>query len=133
MAARELTAVVVMGGEVYGPGYINPPPEHIAKRITNPACWGEEEPDSGNPSPQQPAEPPATEPNGPAVPTEPDPTGPTPTEPDPAPADIPVPPRSGAGSGIDAWRAFATAKGVSYPANAKREDIIAACENAKVI
>lgn len=35
------------------------------------------------------------------------------------------PPRGGDGSGIDAWRAYATAKGLEVPDDAKREDIIA--------
>jgi hypothetical protein len=35
------------------------------------------------------------------------------------------PPRGGDGSGIDAWRAYAIAKGLEVPEDAKREDIIA--------
>lgn len=130
MAARELTAVVVMGGEVYGPGYINPPPDVIAQAITNPACWGEETSDSDDDSPQggEPETPQDPEPSGPAVPTEP-----TPTEPEPTSPTLPVPPRSGAGSGIGAWRAFADSRKVQYPANASRDDIIQACAQAKVI
>lgn len=133
MGARELTAVVVMGGEVYGPGYINPPPADVAEQITNPGAWGEEKPVTGSDSPQ------GGQTEEPATPSAP-PATPAPTEPalTPAPEPPPAqdnepPPRSGAGSGVEAWRAFATAKGVAYPAGAKREDIIAACENAKVI
>jgi hypothetical protein len=34
--------VVVVDGDVYGPGYITEIPDHVAKRITNPLAWGEE-------------------------------------------------------------------------------------------
>lgn len=35
------------------------------------------------------------------------------------------PPRTGAGSGFEAWHAFATAQGIDVPEDAKRDDIIA--------
>lgn len=45
--------------------------------------------------------------------------------PDEEPAPAPVaPPRSGTGSGRDAWAAYADALGVEYPADAGRDDII---------
>jgi hypothetical protein len=47
--------------------------------------------------------------------------------------DVEAPPRSGRGSGIDAWRAFAEQHGVEVAADASREDIIAACEAAELI
>lgn len=52
---------------------------------------------------------------------------------EPAPDLPPPPPRSGRGSGLDAWQAFANVAKVTYPADAKREHIIAACINAGVI
>jgi hypothetical protein len=39
-----------------------------------------------------------------------------------------APPRSGAGSGADAWRAYAEAIDVEIPADAGRDDIIAAVD-----
>lgn len=45
----------------------------------------------------------------------------------------PPPPRSGKGSGVEAWRSFANLAGVKVPADASRDDIIAACERARVI
>lgn len=44
-----------------------------------------------------------------------------------------APPRSGRGSGVDAWRAFAEQHDVEVAADASREDIIAACEAAGVV
>jgi hypothetical protein len=40
--SRELKAVVLVDGVVYGPGYETDIPDHVAERITNPAAWGEE-------------------------------------------------------------------------------------------
>jgi hypothetical protein len=42
---------------------------------------------------------------------------------DETPADPVPPPRSGAGSGVEAWRAYAAAHEVEVPADAKREQI----------
>ncbi|MFB7594296.1 hypothetical protein [Streptomyces sp. NPDC056160] len=44
-----------------------------------------------------------------------------------------APPRSGRGSGVDAWRAFAEQHEVEVAADASREDIIAACEAAELV
>jgi len=58
------------------------------------------------------------------------------TEPAPNLPDRPLPDpprRHGRGSGVEAWQAFADAAGVTYPADASRADIIAACEHAGVI
>ena len=52
--------------------------------------------------------------------------------------DLQVPPRGGAGSGADAWRAYAaaaaTAKGleIEIPADANRDDIIEALKGADI-
>lgn len=35
------------------------------------------------------------------------------------------PPRSGRGSGVDAWREYADSLGVQYPQDATRDDIVA--------
>ncbi|MFI6819726.1 hypothetical protein ACIBJE_02090 [Micromonospora sp. NPDC050187] len=42
------------------------------------------------------------------------------------------PPKGGAGSGAPAWREYAARNGVEVPADASREDIIAALDEAKV-
>ncbi|MFJ2249440.1 hypothetical protein [Streptomyces sp. NPDC087862] len=52
---------------------------------------------------------------------------------DQAPALSGAPPRSGRGSGVDAWRAFAEQHDVEFAADASREDIIAACEAAELV
>ena len=41
-----------------------------------------------------------------------------------------VPPRNGAGSGADAWAAYAASLGVDPPADAKRDEIVAAIADA---
>lgn len=43
------------------------------------------------------------------------------------------PPRSGRGSGLEAWGSFAQANGVGVDSDMARDDIIAACEAAGVI
>jgi hypothetical protein len=74
------------------------------------------------------------------------PVGPPPTPADePAPVEvagdegtdepdaaIAVPPKNGAGSGVEAWRAYAEAHQVEVPADAKREQIWAALADAGV-
>ena len=42
------------------------------------------------------------------------------------------PPRNGSGSGVDAWADYSRRHGVEVPAEAKREDIIAALDTAGV-
>lgn len=46
-------------------------------------------------------------------------------------AQIPEPPRGGAGSGVEAWREYATNTGVEFDADATRDDIIAAVDLAR--
>lgn len=41
------------------------------------------------------------------------------------------PPRAGAGSGLDAWKAFAAGQGIEVPDDAKREDIFALVDASK--
>lgn len=50
----------------------------------------------------------------------------------PAPAQLEAPPRGGAGSGVEAWAAYAAAAAVPVDADATREDIIAALDAAGV-
>ncbi len=129
---RELKQVVVFGGVVYGPGYVNPVEDDIADRFTNPAVWGEApESDDSEDSPQ--GEEPVVAAPGDGEVTSPD-TPEPPQEPSgPAKPTVPVPPRSGAGSGIAAWRAFADANDVQYGEDDSRDEIIEACEKAKVV
>lgn len=42
------------------------------------------------------------------------------------------PPKGGAGSGAPAWRAYAARKGVTVPADASREDVVAALDEAGI-
>lgn len=46
-------------------------------------------------------------------------------------AQIPEPPRGGAGSGVDAWRDYATQTGVELDDDMNRDDIIAAVDLAR--
>lgn len=73
-----------------------------------------------------------TVPTGPA-------DGPTATAPGTSPTSAPSagdtsgpPPKSGAGSGRDAWAEYATARGVAVPDGAGRDDIVAALDAAGV-
>ena len=134
--ARELKQVVVFGGAVYGPGYINPVEDDIAERFTNPAVWGEaKESEDSDASPQgeESVEAPVVAAPGDGDVTSPDGPEPAPAPSEPAKPTTPVPPRSGAGSGIAAWRKFADDNDVSYSAEDSRDEIIEACEKAKVI
>jgi hypothetical protein len=92
-----------------------------------------QEPDPGNAP--QPAVTPVSEPDPDPVPAADDeedkPGSVKVTE--PAPDLPPPPPRSGRGSGLDAWQAYANVAGVTYPADASRADIIAACVAAGVV
>lgn len=47
--------------------------------------------------------------------------------------DVEAPPRSGRGSGVDAWLAFAEQHGVGTDSDMSRDDVIAACEAAGVV
>ncbi|RPK74461.1 hypothetical protein [Streptomyces sp. ADI95-17] len=52
---------------------------------------------------------------------------------DQAPRLSNAPPRSGRGSGVEAWRQYAEQHNVEVAADASREDIIAACEAAELV
>lgn len=77
-------------------------PAGVAKRITNPNAWS----DGGQTD---------------------EPVTPEPTVADPNQE----PPRSGKGSGLEAWKAHAVARGFEVPDGASRDDIIAAVDAAK--
>lgn len=49
----------------------------------------------------------------------------------PQAAQVPEPPRGGAGSGVDAWREYATKTGVEVDEDMTRDDIIAAVDLAR--
>lgn len=143
---RVLATDVYVAGQRYAAG--TTPPDEIARRITNPAAWGyvvEEEvtkviaqPQPGN------TEPPAPRP-GPTPIEVPESGGAgarlTPQLDDPQvkvvedeeKSRLKAPPRSGKGSGIDAWEAFAAVHGVHTDPGAERAEIIAACEQAGLI
>lgn len=46
-------------------------------------------------------------------------------------AKVPEPPRGGAGSGVDAWRDYATQTGVEFDDDMSRDEIIAAVDLAR--
>jgi hypothetical protein len=67
----------------------------------------------------------------PPAPPATEPAGESPAD-DEAPAELVPPPKSGAGSGVEAWRAYAEANDVEIPADAKREQIWAALADAGI-
>jgi hypothetical protein len=142
---RVLRTDVYVGGRRWFAGAV-PPPE-VAARIKNPKAWTEV-PDRASGTPPTPAPAPETAVRQP-VPEQPN-TGSADLaagdvvadEGDPAEAYVPAapgeptvaaPPRSGRGSGVEAWRAFASFCGVTVPADADRNDIIAACDAAGLL
>lgn len=159
--SRELKAVVLVDGVVYGPGYAQPD-DNVAKRITNPIAWGEDaHSDEGHGVPGDPEQQAAgllphapvqlnqatpSEPagDGGVSPVEP-PAADTPSSAVPAGNGTPdgglvatgeglaEPARSGKGSTEAAWRAFAESKGVQVSEDADRNEIIAACKDAGAI
>lgn len=137
MAGRALSCTVILDGTAWRADTV--PPPAVAARIRNPQCWadaeatepaGPTEPVSAVPE----AEPPAQEPAQ-GVAAESDPAVPevveTPSTAGPPP--VAAPPRSGAGSGLPAWRAFGQARDVDFERDATRDEIIAACEEAGVL
>lgn len=103
---RRLKTFVHVGGEAYGPGSDVPP--EVAEQIGEHAWESDTDPDGDEPG-RVGFEDPRTQQPGEA------------------------PPRSGRGSGVEAWRAFAEQNEVEVAADASREDIIAACEQAGVV
>lgn len=90
---------------VYGPDD-EVPAEHAAL-ITNPKAWAHDEAPTKDVTGEEPKAASATE--------------------------LSEPPRAGAGSGRDAWVAFAASRGVHVEDEDKRDDIIAALADAGVI
>lgn len=108
---RRLTTYVHVDGVEYGPSR-QPPPE-VAVRITNPDVWD-------GPVETEPPVPPApVPPVAPPVPPADEPGA------DGVGGALPEPPRSGRGSGLDAWLAFARQEGVEVPPDSERNDVIA--------
>ncbi len=148
---RALTRLVILDGEVWEAGSV--PPPAVAERIRNPKCWEPVEDDLSPWAPPAPA---------PAVTEQAEPAGqpgddtttadpgdlpsagqPDTTRDDPelhdrlevgTPAPLPAePPRSGRAASKEAWREFATSRGVEVPDGADRTAIITACRKAGVI
>jgi len=121
MGRRLRTRVHLVDGQgksfVFGPG--SSVPEWAAAKITNPKAWADDgaEPDAGR---------------SPASTTTPDTGGQAPDT--GRGGKTPVePPRSGKGSGVEAWREYAGKLGwfESIPAEAGRDDIIAAVDDQR--
>ncbi|MFD0078229.1 hypothetical protein ACFVIY_38010 [Streptomyces sp. NPDC127166] len=111
--SRRLIAYVHVDGQPYGPG--DDVPAEVAERIGAHA-WADDDTDGelvGEPGPET--------------------VGFTDPRTDGSGGDVEAPPRSGRGSGIDAWRKFAEENGVEYDTHASREDIIAAAEQAGLV
>ena len=100
-------------------------PDELAALITNPGAWVGEaaEPDRAPPSPG--AENAVDDADEDQAADDQESGGDEPQDPDSA-DHLPVPPRSGAGSGAAAWAVYARASGLDVPADAGRADIIAA-------
>ncbi len=150
-----LATDVYVGGRCYSAG--SEPPPQIADRITNPSAWRDapagdpgQTPAVTEPVPEQPNPGPGDdtrigevdtepdrEPEPPHAPPEPSPEQdppPAPPAPSPEPEPLPeAPPRSGKGSGIEAWREFARATNTAVEPDADRAQIIAACETAGLL
>ena len=110
----ELTEAVLAGGVFFPAG--TPRRGDAAQSVPDGPWWsGPAEPDE---------EVPASDPEGGADDTDDDKGQGEGEQPD-TPAE---PPRSGKGSGVDEWRAYAAARGVEVPDGAGRDDIIAAID-----
>lgn len=115
--ARKLAVNITMSGEDNMPAHFvagtseSDLPAWAKERITNPDVWDKLD---SEPDPKRRGE------DGAEGQTAGEPVGPTP------------PPKSGAGSSADAWLEYASAQGVDVEQDAKRDDIIAACDAAGV-
>lgn len=104
MSGRRLIAYVHVDGVAYGPGDTVPP--KVAKRIGDHA-WTDADQDGADEVSVN------------------DPAG--------SGGDVEAPPRSGRGSGIDAWRAFAERNGYDTDDEMSRDDVIALLERNGVV
>lgn len=113
-------------------------PAWAVDRISNPAVWsGAEEPNfSAEPERQEAETPQPAPPEEPSTPAVVPDGGTDSAEPERrAPVTAVIgspPPKRGAGSGVEAWSEYARKAGVDVPDDAKRDDIVAACEAADV-
>lgn len=119
---------VDVDGTVYGPGYTNPVPDAVVENVGNASIFelDEDSDDAAKEEDSSDEEPADTEPPAPEPSAEDD-------QREPAADETPEPPRSGAGSGLAVWRAYADSRGVTYPDDADRGAVIDACRNAGVI
>lgn len=98
--ARKLTANVYVDGVLYGPAGKSPSKD-VAEQITNPKAWsGKADAEDSGSSGSG-----SGSGNG-------------------------IPPKGGAGSGVDAWKAYAGKLDVKVADDASRDDVIAAIEAA---
>jgi len=106
---RRLKTFVHVGGDAYGPD--DEVPAEVAERIGDHA-WEDDSEVRGEDGPDTVgfADPSTSQPQ-----------------------IVEAPPRSGRGSGVEAWRAFAEQHELDVAADATREDIIAAAESAGLI
>lgn len=111
--ARRLNTYVHVDGTAYGPD--DDVPAEVAERIGDHA-WAD---DSDQGDGGEPAEVGFTDPTARQSPA--------------GAGDSDAPPRSGRGSGVDAWRAYAARTDLDVADDASREDIIAAAEDAGLI
>jgi hypothetical protein len=99
------------------------PPAWAAALITNPKAWGSAAPAPTPEVKSQEDAPPAPEDQAPADGPEPD------AEPvEDLVGELPEPPKRGAGSGRDAWAAYARSKGVVVTDDMTRDDIVDALD-----
>jgi hypothetical protein len=111
--ARRLSTFVHVDGVAYGPDSEVPP--EVAERIGDHA-WVDDS-DQGDGDSREPGNVGFEDPRA---------------QRSPGSADK-APPRTGRGSGVEAWRTFAEQNGVEVAPDATRDDIIAACEAAGVV
>lgn len=99
--SRKLNTYVHVGENRYGPG--DDVPDEVAEQITNPYVWVDDD----------------------------QPTAHTPVDVESTSVQVEKPPTSGAGSGRDAWAAYAAVQGVTVTADMDRAAIIAAVDAGK--
>jgi hypothetical protein len=99
--SRKAAAYVHVAGQVFAPG--DEVPDAIAKKITNPAAWGDEAAKDKAKEREQ-----EFDPNTP-------------------------PPRAGKGSSKDAWQRFAAGHGVQLENDATRDDYIAVLQERGIV
>lgn len=120
-----LTAILDVLGDLYDLLETRLPEASAEEKADSRVVPVSEPAPAGPRAPSEPVSEPA--PDGPPAEQEPD------DEPEPA-EDLPEPPpRAGRGSGLEAWQAWAQLAGVDVPEGASRADIIAACEDARVL